>query len=109
MLSVSAVASLRRGRSAKSTLEPGLSANFKEHKPKAKAKAPAPLACRKPKRLKWRKLQVECFIDNAWHPATIKDGPADGFFVEGLKYCIVYNEDKYQESRVYDNNMRIPA
>ena len=42
MLSV--VASLRRGRSAQSTLEPGLSANFKERKPKGKAKPPAPPA-----------------------------------------------------------------
>ena len=46
---LSDVASLRRGRSAKSTtLEPGLSANFKERKPKGKAKPPAPPANRIP-------------------------------------------------------------
>ena len=62
MLSV--VASLRRGRSAKSKLESGLSANFKERKPKAKAKPPAPPANvvphgRKPKLVKMKNLQVE--------------------------------------------------
>ena len=74
MLSV--VASLRRGRSAQSTLEPGLSANFKERKPKAKAKPPAPPANvphrRKHKLLKMKNLQVECFIDNAWSERQIR-------------------------------------
>ena len=111
MLSV--VASLRRGRSAKSKLESGLSANFKERKPKAKAKPPAPPANvvphgRKPKLVKMKNLQVECFIDNAWHPATIKDGTTQ-FFLKGHEYTIIYNEDKYQETRVYDETMRIPA
>ena len=111
---LSDVASVRRGRSAKSTtLEPGLSANFKDRKPKAKAKPPAPPANvvphrRKHKLLKMKNLQVECFIDNAWHPATIKDGQTSNF-LKGYKYTIVYNEDKYQETRVYDETMRIPA
>ena len=107
--------SLRRGRSARSTLEPGLSANFKERKPKAKAKPPAPPANvvphrRKPKAklVKMKNLQVECFIDNAWHPATIKDGQTFNF-LKGYKYTIVYHKDKYQETRVYDETMRIPA
>ena len=113
MLSV--VTSLRRGRSAQSTLEPGLSANFKERKPKAKAKPPAPPANvvphrRKPKAklVKMKNLQVECFIDNAWHPATIKDGQTFNF-LKGYKYTIVYHKYKYQETRVYDETMRIPA
>ena len=111
---LSAVASSRRGRSAKSKLEPGLSADFKDRKPtKAKAKQPAPPAnvvphLRKHKLLKMKNLQVECFIDNAWHPATIKDGETS-LFLKGYKYTIVYNEDKYQETRVYDETMRIPA
>ena len=87
---------------------------------KAKAKPPAPPAnvCRKPKRKLIQApdvltededdLQVECFIDNAWHPATIKDGTTQ-FFLKGHEYTIVYNEDKYQETRVYDETMRIPA
>ena len=112
------VASLRRGRSAQSTLEPGLSANFKERKPKAKAKPPAPPANvvphrRKPKLVKMKNLQVlvECFIDNAWHAATIKDGQIS-YFLPGYEYTIIYNKDKYQETRVYDKTlrrMRIPA
>ena len=110
MLSV--VASLRRGRSAQSKLEPGLSANFKEHKPKAKAKPRAPPANIKKRKLevlKSKNLQVECFIDDAWHPATIKGGGPHGKFLKGYEYTVVYNEDKYQETRVYDETIRIPA
>ena len=109
------VASLRRGRSAKSELEheAGLSANFKDRKPKPKAKPPAPAASvvphrRKPKVLKMKNLKVECFIDDAWHPATIKDGDLP-YFLPGYDYTIVYDEDKYQETRVYDKTMRLPA
>ena len=110
MLSVAA--SLRRGRSAKSTtLEPGLSANFKERKPKGKAKPPAPPANRIPPRrnkiLKSKNLQVECFIDDAWHRATVKDG--NYLFLKDEKYTVVYNEDGYQETRVFDEYMRLPA
>ena len=61
MLSVSAVASLRRGRSAKSTLEPGLSANFKEHKPKAKAKVRA-LSVRIEGYFLFEKVAFNCFV-----------------------------------------------
>ena len=110
MLSV--VASLRRGRSAQSKLEPGLSANFKEHKPKAKAKPRAPPANIKKRKLevlKSKNLQVECFIDDAWHPATIKGGGPHGKFLMGYEYTVVYNEDKYQETRVYDETIRIAA
>ena len=106
MLSVSAVASLRRGRSAKSTLEPGLSANFKEHKPKAKAKAPAPLVRRKPKLLKWRKLQVECFIDNAWHPATIKDAAARTTSARAIKMALLFARAQHTRHALTRRNRR---
>ena len=110
---LSAVASSRRGRSAKSKLEPGLSADFKDRKPaKAKAKQPAlpaNIKKRKLKVLKAKNLQVECFIDDAWHLATIKGGGPHGKFLKGYEYTILYNEDKYQETRVYDETMRIPA
>ena len=42
-------------------------------------------------------------------PATIKGGGPFGKFLKGYEYTIVYNEDKYQETRVYDETMRIPA
>ena len=112
---LSAVASSRRLRSAKSKLVTGLSANFKDRKPtKVKAKPPAPPANiikkkRKLEVLKSFNLQVECFIDDAWHPATIKGGGPFGKFLPGYEYTVIYNEDKYQENRVYDKTMRIPA
>ena len=109
MLSV--VASLCRGRSSKSTtLEPGLSANFKEREPKGKANPPAPPANLIPPRrkiLKSKNLQVVRFIDNAWHRATIKDG--NYLFLKGEEYTVVYNEVGYQETRVFDEYMRLPA
>ena len=110
MLSASASSS-RRGRSA--ALEPGtavlltgLSDKFKDRKPAAKAKAAKPKT-RKYKLLKSKNLHVECFIDDAWHPAKIKCGTQ--FFLEGYEYTVVYDEDGYQEDRVYDEYMRIPA
>ena len=107
MLSVSTSLS-RRGRSAKSKLEPGLPDKFIDRKPaKAKDKARKKKDS-KPKLVKMKNLQVECFIDNAWHPATIKDGQTSNF-LKGYEYTIVYDEDKYQETRVYDETMRIPA
>ena len=111
---LSAVASSRRLRSAKSKPVPGLSADFKDRKPtKVKAKPPAPPANiikkRKLEVLKSFNLQVECFIDDAWHPATIKGGGSFGKFLPGYEYTVIYNEDKYQETRVYDETMRIPA
>ena len=110
---LSAVASSRRLRSAKSKPLSGLSADFKDRKPtKVKAKPPEPLANIKKRKLEVLKsfnLQVECFIDNAWHPATIKGGGPFGKFLKGYEYTIVYNEDKYQETREYDETMRIPA
>ena len=109
MLSASASSS-RRGRSA--ALEPGtavlltgLSDKFKDRKP-AKAKAAKPKT-RKYKLLKSKNLHVECFIDDAWHPATIKCGGE--FFLEGYEYWVVYDEDGYQEKHVYDQYMRLPA
>lgn len=109
----SAVASSRRLRSAKSKLVPGLSADFKDRKPtKVKAKPPAPPANIKKRKLEVLKsfnLQVECFIDDAWHPATIKGGGPFGKFLPGYEYTVIYNEDQYQENRVYGEYMRIPA
>ena len=117
MLSASASSS-RRGRSA--ALEPGtavlltgLSDKFKDRKPAkraAKAKAAKPKT-RKYKLLKSKNLHVECFIDDAWHPATIKCALEEGgeFFLEGYEYTVVYDEDGYQEKRVYDHHMRFAA
>ena len=112
MLSASASSS-RRGRSA--ALEPGtaalltgLSDKFKDRKP---AKAKAEPKKRKYTLLKSKNLHVECFIDDAWHPATIKCALEEGgeFFLEGYEYTVVYDEDGYQEKRVYDQYMRFAA
>ena len=68
---------------------PGLSADFKDRKPtKVKAKPPAPPANIKKRKLEVLKsfnLQVECFIDDAWHPATIKGGGPFGKFLPGYE------------------------
>ena len=100
--------------SAQSALEPGLPDKFIDRKPaKAKAKAPPPpplgaIAKRKKcKLLKSKNLKVECYINDAWHMATIKDG--ERFFLKGLEYTIIYDSDKYQELRMYDEFMRLPA
>jgi len=61
---------------------------------------------RKYKILKCHNLKFECFIDDAWHPATIQHGE-NGLYLLGLTYWIVYDKDGYQESRVCDNTMRI--
>ena len=84
MLSFSArTTSLRRGRSACSAPELALPATFRDRKP-ANAKATSPSAGRKKTTrknkiltapLKCKNLKIECFIDDAWHPATIKDYP----------------------------------
>ena len=118
MLSFSArTTSLRRGRSACSAPELALPATFRDRKP-ANAKATSPSAGRKKTTcknkiltapLKCKNLKIECFIDDAWHPATIKGGGPFGKFLPGYEYTIIYNEDQYQENRVYDEYMRIPA
>ena len=111
MLSLSArTTSLRRGRSARSAPELALPATFRDRKP-AKTKAASPSAGRKKatrkyKILKCHNLKIECFIDDAWHPATIQHGE-NGLYLLGLTYWIVYDKDGYQESRVCDNTMRI--
>ena len=114
MLSVSASLS-RRGRSAQSAVEPGLPDKFIDRKPaKAKAKPakakapPGAIAKRKNEILKCKNLKVECHINDAWHKATIKDGPIPQF-LPGYEYTVVYDSDKYQEKRVYDEYMRLPA
>ena len=86
MLSFSArTTSLRRGRSACSAPELALPATFRDRKP-ANAKATSPSAGRKKTTrknkiltapLKCKNLKIECFIDDAWHPATIKDGQSN--------------------------------
>ena len=111
---LSAVASSRRLRSAKSKPVPGLSADFKDHKP-TKGQGQAARTASKHQEAQALKvlnsfnLQVECFIDDAWHPATIKGGGPFGKFLPGYEYTVIYNEDQYQENRVYDEYMRIPA
>ena len=106
--------SLRRGRSACSAPELALPATFRDRKP-ANAKATSPSAVRKKTTrknkiltapLKCKNLKIECFIDDAWHPATIKDGQSN-LYLKGFTYTIVYDKDGYQESRVCDNTMRI--
>ena len=56
--------------------------------------------------LKCKNLKIECFIDDAWHPATIKDGQSN-LYLKGFTYTIVYDKEGYQESRICDNTMRI--
>ena len=95
---------VRRGRSTMVEPGGGLDDKFKDRKP---AKAKAEPKKRKYTLLKSKNLHVECFIDDAWHPATIKCGTK--YFLEGYEYTVVYDEDGYQEDRVYDEYMRIPA
>jgi hypothetical protein len=117
MLSFSArTTSLRRGRSACSAPELALPATFRDRKP-ANAKATSPSAGRKKTTrknkiltapLKCKNLEIECFIDDAWHPATIKDGQSN-LYLKGFTYTIVYDKDGYHTSLAFSPRFSISA
>ena len=61
-----------------------------------------------PKVLRWHGLKVDCFIDNAWHRATVKDGPTS-FFLPGNWYTVKFDEDGYVEKYQHGVGMRVAA
>ena len=99
---ISAVPSSRRGRSAKSVLVPGLSADFKDRKPtESKVNPPATPANIKKRKLKVLNRQLQP-AGRVLHPRRLAPrdyGGPHGKFFKGYDYTVIYNEDKYHEDK----------